>query len=402
MFSVTIYSKKKRWLGWGGNNVDCGDNTIDRKDSSVKASGERTEGNVLELKGLRKEFADSDRKTVVAVNNLNLRCEAGELVSLCGPSGCGKTTTLRSVAGLETPTAGDIVLGGKRINSVPANRRNVGMVFQSYALFPHLTVFKNVAYPLEIRKERRDRTAARVDDALLRVGLSELKDRYPNRMSGGQQQRVALARALVVEPGLLLFDEPLSNLDAKLRHRVRTDIREVQKRSGITSLYVTHDQNEAMAISDRIAIMKDGDILQLGEPRDVYYHPTSRFVADFLGKANFVPAVVRGSLDGRTSVELNIGVVLNVSSPPFHCHEGEKVVAVIRPEAVQLGPPNGQIRGKILTVEFQGSTIEYIVEVGETILQVTEISGTRDVVFRNDEIVGNEIREKHISVLQAG
>lgn len=370
------------------------------KAHNVEERVKRTEGNILELKELRKEFADSGGKTVVAVNGLSLRCEAGELVTLCGPSGCGKTTTLRSVAGLETPTAGDILLGGKRMNSVPANRRNVGMVFQSYALFPHMTVFKNVAYPLEIRKEHRDSTANRVYEALSRVGLAELKDRYPNRMSGGQQQRVALARALVVEPELLLFDEPLSNLDAKLRHRVRTDIREVQKKSGITSLYVTHDQNEAMAISDRIAIMEDGDILQIGEPRDVYYHPVTRFVADFLGKANFVSALVRGHQNGLTAVELDIGLLLKVSSPPFQCHEGDKVIAVIRPEAVQIGPPNGRIRGKIVTVEFQGSTIEYVVAVGDNTLQITEISGSRDDVFNVGEIVGIEIRHKHVSILQ--
>lgn len=364
----------------------------------AEARRQETAGHTLELRKLVKVFQVGSDREVRAVNELDLRCEPGELISLCGPSGCGKTTALRLVAGLETPTSGEIYLGEKLLNDKPANHRNIGMVFQSYALFPHMTVFNNVAYPLQIRKVPKDVIAKQVDEVLQLVGLRELKDRHPNRMSGGQQQRVALARALVCQPDLLLFDEPLSNLDAKLRLNVRTEIRQLQQRYGITTLYVTHDQNEAMAISDRIAIMKDGVILQLGRPDELYNHPVNRFVADFLGRANFVEGVVKDVENDKLAVETELGLTLHPPKPKFACSKGQKVTLVIRPEVVH--PQRAQDGPAVVShVEFQGSFIEYRIAVRGLELQVTNLSSDPEVFAVGSKVALN-ITEDHIAVLQ--
>lgn len=267
-------------------------------------------------------------KDVVAVDKISLDIEAGTLVTLLGPSGCGKTTTLRMIAGLERVSAGKIYLDSEDITRLPANLRDITMVFQNYALFPHMNVFENVAYGLRVTKRPQDEIAARVQKALSMVGLQGLENRAPKELSGGQQQRVALARALVMQPKVLLFDEPLSNLDAKLRRRVRDEIRDLQQRLGITSIYVTHDQEEALAISDVIVVMNQGMIEQIGSPQELYTKPTNRFVADFVGSANFL----HGTFDGKT---VRIG--------DYHfAHQQEvrlgEVVVMVRPEAVLLSP----------------------------------------------------------------
>ncbi|RMF80390.1 MAG: ABC transporter ATP-binding protein, partial [Chloroflexi bacterium] len=243
----------------------------------------------LDLEAVTKTFVDRDgHGEVKAVNNVSLSINEGEFVTLLGPSGCGKTTTLRLVAGFELPTDGRIVLDGVNIANQPPDKRDMAMVFQSYALFPHMSVFDNVSYGLKVRRMSGATIKKKVDAVLELVGLTGLGDRQPNQLSGGQQQRVALARALVVEPRVLLFDEPLSNLDAKLRVQMRSEIRQLQRRLNITSVYVTHDQVEAMALSDRIVIMNAGRIEQIGVPSQIYRYPQTRFVADFIGRANFV------------------------------------------------------------------------------------------------------------------
>src|SRR5512136_1057502 len=236
---------------------------------------------------------------VTAVHDVNLDIEKGELVTLLGPSGCGKTTTLRMIAGFEFPTQGRITLDGREINSLPPHKREMSMVFQSYAIFPHLTVFENIAYGLNVQRLSKSVIKERVNKVLDLVHLEGYGNRAPTQLSGGQQQRVALARALIMEPKVLLMDEPLSNLDAKLREQMRTEIRRIQKRLGITSVYVTHDQVEAMTLSDQVVVMNQGRIEQIGAPSEVYRKPQTRFVADFIGRANFVQATVRGRRDGQ-------------------------------------------------------------------------------------------------------
>jgi iron(III) transport system ATP-binding protein len=247
----------------------------------------------VRFSGIVKQFpSQTGEETVFAVDQLTLDLEPGELVTLLGPSGCGKTTTLRMLAGFETPTSGDILINGQTITHLPPNKRNIGMVFQSYALFPHMTVYENVAYGLRIKQVSKSEMMDRVSKVLALMQLNTMKDRLPSLLSGGQQQRVALARAVVTEPKVLLFDEPLSNLDAKLREYMRDELRKIQQRLGITSLYVTHDQTEAMAISDKVVIMDKGRIQQSGSPRQIYMKPHNKFVANFMGKANCLQAMV--------------------------------------------------------------------------------------------------------------
>ena len=244
----------------------------------------------LELKNISKYFQSRDGSGEVrAVDAATVGIERGQFVTLLGPSGCGKTTTLRLIAGFEFPTYGDIVLDGKNINELPPNRRDMAMVFQSYAIFPHLNVFENIAYGLKIKRLSSQEIKQKVANVLTLTELQGLENRAPNQLSGGQQQRVALARALVMEPKVLLFDEPLSNLDAKLRVQMRSEIRRIQQELGITSVYVTHDQDEAMVLSDQIVVMNKGRVQQTGKAIEIYRHPQTRFVADFIGRANFLP-----------------------------------------------------------------------------------------------------------------
>jgi iron(III) transport system ATP-binding protein len=300
----------------------------------------------LLLRGLEKRFSNG----TVAVDHLDLEVAEGELVALLGPSGCGKTTTLRCIAGFEDPTAGTIELAGRRIDTLPPNRRGATMVFQGYALFPHLSVFENVAYGLRVRHVKGQVLQSQVAEALALVGLTSLGERM-------QQQRVALARALILEPKLLLFDEPLSNLDAKLREQMRLEIRNLQQRVGITSVYVTHDQAEAMTLADRIAVMNAGRIAQLGSPREIYDEPADRFVADFVGHANFVDGEVRAREDGRLIVEV-LGAVRRVSAAAGRYERGDTVDVMVRPEAVRVGGAEG-LEATVERASFVGSTALY-------------------------------------------
>ncbi|HDI11684.1 MAG TPA: ABC transporter ATP-binding protein [Candidatus Acetothermia bacterium] len=322
----------------------------------------------VSLQGLTKVFR-SRGEEVVAVDHLDLSVNAGELVTLLGPSGCGKTTTLRLVGGFEIPDGGRVYIGGRDVTDLPPQKRDTATVFQSYGLFPHMTVFENVAFGLKLRRLSRREIHRRVSEALRLVNLEGLERRYPRELSGGQQQRVALCRALVVEPEVLLFDEPLSNLDAKLRIETREQIRRIQREVGITSIYVTHDQAEAMAISDRVAVMNAGRIQQLGDPYEIYAHPANRFVADFIGRANFLEADVLEATDGTFRVRLSPGVILEVPAVEG-LSPGERAVAVIRPEAMDILPPGeGDIDARVIFAHYTGSLATYRLELpnGETV-----------------------------------
>ena len=315
---------------------------------------------------------------VVAVDDVTVEAMPGKLMTLLGPSGCGKTTTLRMIAGLETPTSGRIFIGDEDVTPLPASHRSATMVFQSYALFPHLTVFENVAYGLRIAKLPWAGITQQVGDVLDLVGMPQVASRYPAQLSGGQQQRVALARALVMKPKVLLFDEPLSNLDAKLRKRVRGEIRELQQRLGITSIYVTHDQTEALALSDVIVVMDRGRIEQIGTPVDLYRRPASEFVADFIGEANLLPGRYA---DSRLIVE---SYALSFHQPGML--EGA-VTVMVRPEAIAVRTEGEGLPGKIRTAFFMGMTTEYLVETA-----VGEIMIAEPVGGRGPLTVGLEVR----------
>ena len=305
-----------------------------------------------------------------AVQDISLNIEPGSFVTLLGPSGCGKTTTLRMIAGFESPDAGEIYLGGEPINELTPNKRDTAMVFQSYALFPHYNVFDNVAYGLKLRKVPKPEIGERVKNILELVEMSGMESRMTNQLSGGQQQRVALARALVVEPGVLLFDEPLSNLDAKLRVTMRTEIRRIQQKLGITAVYVTHDQSEAMSISDQIIIMKKGVIAQMGSPMEIYYHPTDEFVADFIGEANFLKGTIKKMAGGRDCVVTvqghDVAVETDASRMP-----GDEAEIVLRPEAIQIGE-EGMLPCTVELSCFMGSYQNYHVRVGDTLVKITD------------------------------
>ncbi|GGL49987.1 ABC transporter ATP-binding protein [Wenxinia marina] len=305
------------------------------------------------FEGVRKEFG-----SFTAIPELDLAIAPGELVTLLGPSGCGKTTTLRMLAGLETPTAGRILIGGQDVTRLPADRRDVSMVFQSYALFPHMSVAQNVAYGLESGGMARREARGAAEKGLDLVGLSGMGGRLPSELSGGQQQRVAVARALVLEPQVLLLDEPLSNLDARLRRRVRTEIRELQQRLGFTAVYVTHDQEEALAVSDRIVVMKDGRIAQQGTPRELYDSPASEFIADFIGEANVLPCEVESVSGGTATVAVG---GLRQPVPAREAAPGPARLAV-RANAITLTPGAGAFAGRIASAAYLGDHVEYEVE----------------------------------------
>ena len=308
-------------------------------------------------------------KEFYAVKDTSLTIEPGSFVTLLGPSGCGKTTTLRMIAGFESPDEGEIYLGDEPINELTPNKRDTAMVFQSYALLPHYNVFDNVAYGLKLRKVPKDEIKERVMRILDLVELTGMEARMTNQLSGGQQQRVALARALVIEPSVLLFDEPLSNLDAKLRVTMRTEIRRIQQEVGITAIYVTHDQSEAMALSDNIIIMSKGVVAQMGTPQEIYYHPVNEFVADFIGEANFL----KGPMTGRDGSF----VTLNIEGNPLRVEgredmeAGKEYTVVLRPEAATLADEGG-LPCRVVLSCFMGSYQNYHVMVGDTLVKLEE------------------------------
>ena len=359
---------------------------------------QKSPAKALEVRDLSKTFVLSRGRSVVAVRDFNLRIGAGEFVTFLGPSGCGKTTVLRMLAGLERADTGDILVDGQSIQSLPPHRRHIGMVFQNYALFPHMSVFENVAYSLRIRKCPDQRVRSEVPTALKAVGLENLAGRLPGQLSGGQQQRVALARALVMQPDLLLFDEPLSNLDAKLRVQVRGELKRLQKNLGTTSIYVTHDQDEAMSLSDRVVVMNSGCVEQVGTPEEIYAHPASLFVADFIGQVNALP----GRVLGRTESQILVETLDHCIGVPSRCPAND-VLVLVRPEAIRVTVPagDGSRAGVVEEVEYRGDRIEYRVRVGETLVVAIEASLQRRVRIVAGERVGLEFVAEAIHLLPA-
>ena len=360
---------------------------------------DRVPAKTLEIRGLAKSYRLAGGRVAPAVRDFTLRVAPGEFVTLLGPSGCGKTTVLRALAGLEEPDAGEILLDGRSITALPAHRRRIGMVFQNYALFPHMTVFENVAYSFRIRRTPEARVRDEVAAALRAVGLAEFHSRLPAQLSGGQQQRVALARAFVMQPDLLLFDEPLSILDAKLRIQVRGELRRLQKRLGTTALYVTHDQDEAMSLSDRIAVMRDGSVEQIGTPEEVYARPASLFVADFVGRVNVLRGRVVERAGGHATVEtLNHRFRAESARCP-----ADEVLVLVRPEAVRVEDATMQgVAGVVEEVEYCGDRVEYRVRVGDAIIIAVELAMARSGRVAEGSRVGLRLIDEALHFLPAG
>ncbi|TCR64595.1 ABC transporter ATP-binding protein [Bosea sp. BK604] len=333
----------------------------------------------ISIEKLRAEFG-----SFVALHGVDLEVRPGQLVTLLGPSGCGKTTLLRSIAGIVHPASGDIRFDGRRMNDVPVEKRNIGMVFQTYALFPHMTIAKNLAFGLEMRRTPREEARRRIAEALSLVELEGYADRYPRQLSGGQQQRVALARAIVVEPDVLLFDEPLSNLDAQLRENLREDLKALQRRTGITSVYVTHDQAEAMAIADHIVVMRKGRIVEQGSPQALYRKPRQRYVAEFLGHTNVVEA--RRQSDGL--LVLPWGALRRPAAPP-EAPSGMTALVSIRPEDIHVAaqPTPGEEAGVIEDVTFLGASMQYRIRICGTLIRAN-VAGERADQFAPGATVG--------------
>ncbi|OGF52893.1 MAG: hypothetical protein A2Z21_04395 [Candidatus Fraserbacteria bacterium RBG_16_55_9] len=321
----------------------------------------------VELRDVTKHFA-----TAIAVNRVNLTIARGEFFSFLGPSGCGKTTTLRMIGGLETPDSGDILINGERVNEIPPYERNVSTVFQRLALFPHLTITENLAFGLKIQHQAYDVIQEKVAATLELVHLPGLQDRYPDQLSGGQQQRVALARSLVLEPEVLLLDEPLSALDRKLRKEMQVELRRIQREVSITFIYVTHDQKEAISMSDRIAIMKEGKIVQVGSPREIFERPRTAFVADFMGASN----LFSGQLierNGKRYLKTQSGLVIQVPNSDESPHSQDQQLLALRPEAIgifrkdQNPPTENSFAGRVLDRAYLGEMLEF-----EVLLNGTE------------------------------
>ena len=341
------------------------------------------------IKNAIKKYGD-----FTAVNGISLNIEQGEFFTLLGPSGCGKTTLLRMIAGFNTVDGGEICFDEQVINNLPAHKRDIGMVFQNYAIFPHLNVADNVAYGLKARKVPKEQIVPRVDEALKMVQIDQLKTRQPNELSGGQQQRVALARAFVIEPGVLLMDEPLSNLDAKLRVQMRTTIKKLQRRLGITTVYVTHDQEEALAISDRIAVMKEGNIMQIGRPEEIYRKPANPFVANFIGVSNFVDCTVDGQDPKAATVKLHDGYSFQM---PLRAPYSGEVILSARPE--QLFFSEKGIPGKVNLSVFLGDFIQYEVQLHTgQVLELNEYTKDVDSAKADGEEVHISFNPKQVSL----
>ncbi len=349
------------------------------------------------LKNLVKRFG-----SLTAVKDLNLEIQSGEFFSLLGPSGCGKTTTLRMIAGLEFPTEGQIFFDQREVTRLPPDRRNTGMVFQNYALFPHMTVFENVAFGLQARKWPRAKIKEKVARALELVDMTGFEARKVTELSGGQQQRVALARAIVIEPEILLLDEPLSNLDARLRMETREEIRSLQKRLNITTIYVTHDQDEALAISDRIAVLNQGVCHQVGTPREIYYNPQDAFVAQFVGNSNILKGRVTKS-KGSFWLVLNDKFKLKLPQMDDRIQANDIIQIGLRPEFLKLtldANHNRAIPTRIKHIHFSGSMVEYEVSVNGISLRVKKLVSDEDFNLHKDDRVFLEIETEKISILR--
>lgn len=351
-----------------------------------------TDSNVVSVKieNLVKEFNSPNKKKEVftAVDNISLNFNEGELTTLLGPSGCGKSTTLRMLAGFDFPTSGNVIVDGEDITNTPPNKRDIGMVFQNYALFPHLTVYENISYGLKIRKVNKAEIKSRTEKVLSLLELEKLKDRSPSKISGGQQQRVAIARSIVIEPKILLFDEPLSNLDSKLRQYMRTEIRSLQRRLGITSIYVTHDQEEAMAISDQVIILNEGKIQQIGTPQDVYLNPANVFVANFIGDSDILTASVNAISKESITLEFE-EITFQIKKIDYKLQKDEIVKCVMKPEFWSINNEGGFL-AEIIQATFLGSHMEYHVKMGDQLFKFFDY-----YLFENGQReVGSKVRLK--------
>jgi iron(III) transport system ATP-binding protein len=335
----------------------------------------------IALKGVSKLFG-----LTKAVDRVSLEVRSGELFFLLGASGCGKTTVLRLIAGFYQPDEGAIFFGDRDITGLPPQKRNTGMVFQNYALWPHLTIYENVEYGLNIRKSPDAEKKRKVEQALQTVQMWPYKNRYPNQLSGGQQQRVALARALVIEPDVLLFDEPLSNLDAKLRLEMRSEIKRIHETTGITTVYVTHDQKEALSMADRMAVMNNGRIEQIGTPKEIYHLPRTRFVGEFIGEANLIPGTIAPSTDGQNlCITTVLGTLYsNVRTQEFRV--GDQVECLVRPEAIRLDQSKANIlNGIIADITYLGETEQYLVKIKDHFFKVIQDNPLATTVKKGDE-----------------
>lgn len=349
----------------------------------------------ISIKNMTKVFVINSKSTVVAVDKVNLEVLPGDFVTLLGPSGCGKTTLLRMVAGFETLTEGEIFIGKENIGNLTPDKRDTALVFQNYALFPHMNVYDNIAYGLKIQKVEKSEIKRRVQRILDLMKMNEFAHRVPSQMSGGQQQRVSLARALVMEPGVLLFDEPLSNLDAKLRIHMRDEIRKIQKEVGITSLYVTHDQSEAMGLSDKVVIMKDGLIQQVGSPREIYQRPVNEFVAGFIGKTNIIDGTVLRRDNNNYQVDIN-GVKHEIESTKSY-EVNTNVKLVLRPESIIVGKTD--FNGKVSKSIFMGENHEYEVNWNGLTLQINESNPFGKRIYDVDEDMSFGFDEASLHIL---
>lgn len=342
------------------------------------------------MKGVRIEDVTKKFGHVLGVSEMNLDIQPGEFFTFLGPSGCGKTTTLRMIAGFYYPTTGKIYFDHQDVTTLQPNKRNIGMVFQNYALFPHMTVDENIAFGLEVRKMSKVQIREKVDRIRGLVHLAQYGNRKINELSGGQQQRVALARALVIEPDILLLDEPLSNLDAKLREETRVEIKRIQSELGVTTIYVTHDQTEAMSMSDRIMVMEQGVVKQIGTPQEIYHRPNNRFVATFIGETNLLEMRVTAIESDIITVQNTNGTVLQGLTTGFAqdvtANVGDSIYVSIRPEAFEVGHGENTIKGHIEFVEFTGLSVNYLVNMGGTSLKAMIITGGSAIKQIGDEI----------------
>lgn len=347
----------------------------------------KTKAVEVELDNVTKVFGTGDEK-VLAVDSFTAEFTPGQLTTLLGPSGCGKTTTLRCIGGLTEPEEGDILIGGERVNGVASYNRPTGTVFQSYALFPHMSVFENVAYGLKVRGDDKKEIKQRVEESLDLLGLEGMGDRNSSQLSGGQQQRVAVARVLVLEPKVLLFDEPLSNLDAKMRVSMRDQISDIQSEIGITTIYVTHDQEEAMSISDELIVMNKGHIEQIGDPLEIYRKPGNEFVADFIGLINLVEARVQKASENSLRVEFFGAEVDIPESRGGKFDQDDDVQVVIRPEAISFAEDKGPdtFSGKIIKATFLGPLVRYKVEMANGKVLIMDVHNPKDVRDENSQV----------------
>lgn len=347
------------------------------------------------IKNMTKIFVTNKNTQVLAVDNVNLDIKPGEFVTLLGPSGCGKTTILRMVAGFETLTKGEIFIGDDDVANLTPDKRDTALVFQNYALFPHMNVYDNIAYGLKLQKLSKGEVKKRVERILKLMKMEDFSDRVPSQMSGGQQQRVSLARALVMEPGVLLFDEPLSNLDAKLRIHMRDEIRKIQQQVGITSLYVTHDQSEAMGLSDKVVIMKDGIIQQVGTPKDIYQKPANEFVAGFIGKANIIDGIIKEKYNNLYKVSIDNVVYEVISNKEYDI--GKQVRIVIRPESIIIGKDD--FKTSVTKSRFMGENHEYEVNWKGKSINIGQANPFGKRAYQIGEIMNIGLDNKSLHIL---